>query len=60
MDINDWRGVAVITCLIAFLTIVFWAYSKKNKARFEEAANVIFEDDDEDSKPANREERSND
>lgn len=58
MDINDWRGVAVITCLIAFLAIVFWAYSKKNKARFDEAANIIFEDDDE--KPANRDERSND
>ncbi|GAA4649164.1 hypothetical protein GCM10023116_14380 [Kistimonas scapharcae] len=45
MDINTLRGLATVLCMIAFLSIVFWAYSSKRKRSFEEAANLPFADD---------------
>lgn len=46
MDINDWRGVGTILCMIAFLGIVWWAFGPSRKKRFEEASQIPFEDDD--------------
>ena len=45
MDINTLRGLATVLCMIAFLGIVFWAYSSKRKQGFDEAANLPFADD---------------
>lgn len=44
MDINDLRGLATIFCMVAFLSVVVWAYAPSRKKRFEEAANLPFED----------------
>lgn len=46
MDANDLRVVITVTLFIAFLGIVFWAYSSRQKGRFEEAANLPFADED--------------
>lgn len=46
MDYGTFKGILTIIVMVVFLGIVYWAYSKKNKARFDEAANVIFADDD--------------
>lgn len=40
MDANTLRGLITLILLIAFLGIVAYAWSKKNKARFEEAAQI--------------------
>ncbi|MBD3648956.1 MAG: cbb3-type cytochrome c oxidase subunit 3 [Pseudomonadales bacterium] len=46
MDINDLRGLATILCMVAFLSVVIWAYSPSRKNRFEEAARLPFEDEE--------------
>lgn len=32
--------------LVIFLAVVYWAFSKHNRARFDAAANLPFADDD--------------
>lgn len=45
MDINDLRGIGTVLCLIAFIAIVYWAYSPARKNAFEEAAQLPFADE---------------
>jgi cytochrome c oxidase cbb3-type subunit IV len=42
MDINDMRTVI---SLVTFVGILAWAWSKKNKADFDEAARLPFGDE---------------
>ena len=46
MDINDLRGLSTAFLMIAFIGLCFWAYSKKRKKAFDEAANLPFADDE--------------
>ena len=46
MDINMLRGLGTVFALIAFVAVCIWAYSKSNKQRFDEAAQLPFADDD--------------
>ena len=46
MDINDLRVVITVLAFVAFLGIVVWAYSRKRKRDFDEAARLPFSDDD--------------
>ncbi len=52
MDINELRGAATIFVLVAFIGICLWAYSSKRNRQFDEAANLPFADDDDDSDEA--------
>lgn len=45
MDLNDLRSMVTVLSLLVFLAIVFWAYSRGNRARFDEAARLPFEND---------------
>jgi len=45
MDINDLRALATVFTTVAFVTVCIWAYSGKNKKRFDEAANIPFADE---------------
>ena len=50
MDINDLRSIVTVAGLVCFLGIVWWAYSKRSKKGFDEAANLPFaEHDDQDA-----------
>jgi cytochrome c oxidase cbb3-type subunit 4 len=31
--------------MVLFIVIVWWAFSKRSKSKFDEAANAIFEDE---------------
>ena len=42
MDINDLRTVMTVVTFVAFIGIVAWAYSKKRKRSFDEAARLPF------------------
>ena len=42
MDINTVRGIFTIVMLITFIILIFWAFSPKRKASFEEAAKIPF------------------
>lgn len=46
MDVTLFRSLITLLCFIAFIGIVFWAYSSKQRERFDEAANLPFADDD--------------
>lgn len=46
MDINDIRSFITVLGLLCFLGICFWAYSKRARAGFDEAAQLPFTDDD--------------
>jgi cytochrome c oxidase cbb3-type subunit IV len=43
IDLNTLRSIATVICFLAFLGIVRWAYSKRNRAAFDEAAQIPFE-----------------
>lgn len=46
MDINDARIVVTVLLFVAFIGIVAWAYSRRNRERFDEAAQLPFADDE--------------
>ena len=46
MDINDLRGISTVFMLVTFIGLCFWAYSKKRKPGFDEAAQRPFADDE--------------
>jgi len=45
MEINDLRSIVTVVSLITFVGIVVWAWSKRNKADFDEAARLPFDED---------------
>jgi cytochrome c oxidase cbb3-type subunit 4 len=46
MDVNDFRVWFTVASMVVFAGIVFWALSKHNRSRFDDAANLPFADDD--------------
>nr|WP_298416231.1 cbb3-type cytochrome c oxidase subunit 3 [uncultured Halomonas sp.] len=46
MDIGTFRGITTLLVMIAFLGVVFWAYSKRRRQDFDEAKNLPFADED--------------
>ena len=46
MDINDLRVIIAVLSFVAFVGIVVWAYSRKRKRDFDEAAQLPFRGED--------------
>lgn len=46
MDINDARSIVTVLSFACFVGIALWAYSSRNKARFDEAAKLPFADEE--------------
>ena len=46
MDINDLRGLSTAFLMVAFIGLCIWAYSKKRKNAFDEAAKLPFADEE--------------
>ena len=44
MDIGTLRGLGTVLIFVAFIGLVFWAYSSKRKDSFAEAALLPFSD----------------
>lgn len=44
MDVNLLRGLITAISLACFVGIVIWAYSPRNKSRFEDDAQLPFKD----------------
>ncbi|WP_104399782.1 cbb3-type cytochrome oxidase subunit 3 [Vibrio penaeicida] len=49
MDIGTIHSIWTIVLFVSFLGVVWWAYGKSRKARFDEAANLVFADEQEPS-----------
>jgi cytochrome c oxidase cbb3-type subunit IV len=45
LDINTLRSAATVACLFTYIGIVVWAWSRRNQAGFEQAANLPFDHD---------------
>ena len=45
MDINDLRSAMTVVSLLTSVGIVAWAWSRRNRADFDEAARLPFHDD---------------
>jgi cytochrome c oxidase cbb3-type subunit 4 len=45
MDINDLRGLTTLFLMISFIGLCIWAYSKKRRKAFDEAASLPFADE---------------
>ena len=45
MDVNDLRSAVTVLSLLIFLGIAAWAWSRRNRDRFDEAARLPFADD---------------
>jgi cytochrome c oxidase cbb3-type subunit IV len=46
MSFGALHGLLTLLLMILFGGIVWWAFSRKNKKRFDEAANLPFADDE--------------
>ena len=44
MDVNDLRILITLLSFVIFVGIVFWAWSSRQRRRFDEAANLPFAD----------------
>jgi cytochrome c oxidase cbb3-type subunit 4 len=45
MDVNTLRSITTVVSLLAFVGIVLWAWSRRRRRDFEQAANLPFEQD---------------
>ncbi|NRA61792.1 MAG: cbb3-type cytochrome c oxidase subunit 3 [Psychrobium sp.] len=45
MDYATFRGLSTVGMLILFICIYAWAYSPRRKKGFDEAANLVFADE---------------
>lgn len=43
MDQDLLRGLATVFCMVGFAAVVYWAYTPRNKDRFEEDARLAFD-----------------
>ena len=46
MDFGTIHSIYTVVLFATFIGIVWWAFGKKRKARFEEDANIIFADEE--------------
>ena len=46
MDVNILRTAVTVLSFVAFIGIVCWAWSRRHRAAFDEAAQLPFLDDD--------------
>ena len=51
MDINDMRSLTTVFAFVAFMGIVFWAYSGRCQQDFDAAAMLAVQDDSSDVVP---------
>ncbi|MFN3749747.1 MAG: cbb3-type cytochrome oxidase subunit 3 [Thiobacillus sp.] len=54
MDSGTVSGIVTVVFIVVFIGIVWWAYSKDNKQRFEDAGKLPFAEDDSQGKPSQR------
>ena len=58
MDYGTYRGVYTLILMVLFLVIVYWAYNKKSKIKFDDIAQSIFEEDEVNKDPNLKEQKN--
>lgn len=46
MDINVLRSIVTVVAFTVFIAIVLWAYSDRSKAGFDQAAQLPFDEEE--------------
>jgi cytochrome c oxidase cbb3-type subunit IV len=46
MDYGTLQGILTIIVMVTFVGIFAWAYSSRRQKQFDEAANLVFSDDE--------------
>ncbi len=46
MDYGTLHGIITVIVMLTFVGIFAWAYSSRRKKQFDEAANLVFADDE--------------
>ncbi len=46
MDLNTLRSIVTVVLFVVFIGIIWWAFSRRNKKRFEQDAMLPFEGDE--------------
>lgn len=46
MDYGTLQGIITIVVMLTFVGIFAWAYSSRRRKQFDEAANLIFSDEE--------------
>lgn len=46
MDLGLLQSIATVAAFVAFIGVAWWAYSPKNKQRFEDDAKLALDDED--------------
>lgn len=46
MGLPEFRGIAIVLSLIGFAGIFWWAFTKRNTQRFDEASQLPFVEDE--------------
>lgn len=54
MDSGTISGIVTAVFVIVFIGIVWWAFSRSNKQRFEDAGKLPFDEDDSQGMPSPR------
>jgi len=54
MDSGTISGIVTVVFLAVFIGIIWWAYSKGNKQRFEDDGKLPFADDDSTAKQGDK------
>ncbi|WP_299005275.1 cbb3-type cytochrome c oxidase subunit 3 [uncultured Shewanella sp.] len=52
MDYGTLQGIITLVVLLTFVGIFAWAYSSHQKAAFDDAANLVFSDEETTSEPS--------
>ena len=55
MDQGVIGSIYTVIVFVAFVGACLWAFNKRNKAKYDEAANIIFEDDEQHNKQLSKE-----
>jgi len=46
IDVNDLRSILTAVSFLTFVGIFLWAWSSRRKAAFDEAAKLVFDEED--------------
>ncbi len=60
MDTTSFHASYTVVLLVVFIGIVWWAFSRRRKKGFEEAARLPFEDEQHEERPGAKEEGRHD
>ncbi|GHB74726.1 hypothetical protein GCM10008107_25280 [Psychrosphaera saromensis] len=58
MDYGTYQGVHTLILMVLFFVIVYWAYSKSRKSKFDDIAQSILNDDDLNDDPNVKEQKN--